>query len=478
MKDETDPGMSHGPLAEKQPVGFFDSSLRDARRRVYYQWASTVLLLCVVILSVMSLFWASQFRVPQKMGNLTVWVVDFDTQETNQSTNEENPIIGPAIVKVAKSMAVSSGESLAYTVRSPADFGNDPRMVKQAVYDEYVYVAVIVNFNATATLWDALRIGNSSYEPNEAAQFVTISARDQTTYSSYIDPALSNFEREVMTQFGCLWVRELAAQNISSSVLQTEAPQAIHPGIGFERLDLRPFSPAVAVPAVTVGLIYLIILAFFIFPFLMPVHVQLLKGNHPPLKSLQWVAWRILSNITAYFFLSLSYSLVSLAFQIPFINNPAPGVVSAQNPNAYGRGSFVVFWMLNWVGMSALGFPCENMAMILGAPYSSIFLIFWVISNVATGFYALDLAPSFFRWGYAWPLHRSKPKLPTYQPLLSNALTFSSLLLVVEALRTILFETHSRIGLDFGILFIWIGVSIALYPFANYIMQWKQRRGM
>ncbi|KAJ5352350.1 hypothetical protein N7452_001324 [Penicillium brevicompactum] len=400
MKDETDPGMGPGPLAEKQPVGFFDSSLRD-------------------------------------------------------STNEENSIIGPAIVKVAKSMAVSSKEGLTYTVRSPADFGNDPRMVKQAVYDELVYAAVIVNFNATTALWDALRNGNSSYEPNEAAQFVTISARDQTTYSSYIDPALNGFERKVITQFGSLWVRELAAQNTSSSVLQTEAPQAIHPAIGFERLDLRPFSPAVAGPAVTVGLIYLIILAFFIFPFLMPVHIQLLKGNHPPLKTLQWVAWRILSNITAYFFLSLSYSLVSLAFQIPFTNDPAPGIVSAENPNAYGRGSFVVFWMLNWVGMSALGFPCENMAMILGAPYSSIFLIFWVISNVATGFYALDLAPSFFRWGYAWPLHR-----------------------IVEALRTILFGTHSRIGLDFGILFIWIGVSIALYPFANHIMQWKQRRGM
>lgn len=426
----------------------------------------------------MSLFWASQFRVPQKMGNLTVWVVDLDTQQTAHNTIEQNSIIGPAIVKVAKTMAAFSEESLTYIVRSPADFDNDPRMVKQAVYDEHVYAAVIVNTNATATLWNALRNGNISYEPNQAAQFVTISARDQTTYSSYIDPALSQFEREVMTQFGSLWVRELAAQNASSSLLQTEAPQAIHPAIGFERLDLRPFSPAVAVPAVTVGLIYLIILAFFIFLFLMPVHVQLLKGNHPPLKTLQWVAWRILSNITAYFFLSLSYSLVSLAFQIPFTNDPVPGIVSAENPNAYGRGSFMVFWMLNWVGMSALGFPCENMAMILGAPYSSIFLIFWVISNVATGFYALDLAPSFFKWGYAWPLHRSMPNFPTHPTLLSNSLTSCSVFIVVEALRTILFGTHSRIGLDFGILFIWIGVSIALYPFANYIMQWKQRRGM
>ena len=63
--------------------------------------------------------------------------------------------------------------------------------------------------------------------------------------------------------------------------------------------------------------------------------------------------------------------------------------------------------MLNWVGMAALGFPCENMAMILGFPWSSFFLIFWVITNVATAFYAIDLAPGFYKWGYAWPLHRS-----------------------------------------------------------------------
>ncbi|KAF9890030.1 hypothetical protein FE257_006710 [Aspergillus nanangensis] len=438
--------------AHREPVGFFDSRIKDVKCRVYYQWARTVLLLCIMILSVMSLFWASQFRVPQKMHNLTVWVVDFDGQEETRHDVREDPIVGPAIMKVTHSMAsVTTG--LAYTIQSPADFNYDPQALKQAVYDEHVYAAVIVSSNATALLLHAVRNGDSSYRPTEAAQFVTISARDQTTYSTYIEPALNTFEREVLGYFGPRWVEQLAEQNTSSQLLQTNARQAINPAIGFDRLDLRPFSPAVAIPAVTVGLIYLIILAFFIFPFLMPVHMQLLKGNHPPLKTSHWVVWRITSNLAAYFFLAFSYSLVSLAFQIPFNNTPARGFESALNPNAYGRGSFVVFWMLNWVGMAALGFPCENMAMLLGAPYSSIFLIFWVITNVSTGFYALDLAPSFFRWGYAWPLHR-----------------------IVEALRTILFGTHSRIGLDFGILFAWVGVSIALYPFANYVMQWKQKR--
>lgn len=47
--------------------------------------------------------------------------------------------------------------------------------------------------------------------------------------------------------------------------------------------------------------------------------------------------------------------------------------------------------------------------MFLGAPWTALWLIFWVITNVATAFYALELAPGFYGWGHAWPLHNSKP---------------------------------------------------------------------
>ena len=64
--------------------------------------------------------------------------------------------------------------------------------------------------------------------------------------------------------------------------------------------------------------------------------------------------------------------------------------------------------MINWAGMTAFGLASENMAMLLGTPWTALWLIFWVISNVATGFYELDLAPSFYRWGYAYPMHNRK----------------------------------------------------------------------
>lgn len=346
-------------------------------------------------------------------------------------------------------------------------FNYDVLKVRQEIYDLHAYAAIVVNANATAALRRAVVDGDASYDPTQAVQLIVISAQDETTYSNYIIPALSEFQDSFREYFGPRWVQRLVDEKANI----TQVPQAVNPGVGFNTVDLRPFGPAVATPAITIGLIYLIIVAFFNFPFLMPIHMRLVNGDHPPLRQWQWLLWRIFSHIMSYFFLSLFYSFVSLAFQIPFTNNPAPDTVTAYNPNAYRHASFVIYWMLNWVGMAALGFPCENMAMVLGMPWSSLFLIFWVISNVCTAFYNLDLAPRFYEWGRAWPLHRSKsPSVLSLQsPVLIPA--------VVEAERTILFGTHSRIGLDFGVLFAWVGVSIAFYPFANYIMQWKARKG-
>ncbi|KAJ5110426.1 hypothetical protein N7532_000961 [Penicillium argentinense] len=445
--------MDKHAIDEPVPVGFFDPALSAVRRRVFIQWSRTVFILCVFVLAVLSLFWGSQYSTEANYRALSVWVVDFDG--TVDPYRIDDPIVGPVVTNVTSSFINSPALHLGYEIKSPAEFDNDPWAVRQAVYDEHAYAAVIVNANATSLLRAALTDRNYTYDPTGVIQSVIISARDEKTYYAYVLPDLAILQTAVLMEFGPRWAREITSTSSSTNLSQTP-PQAINPAIGFNDIDLRPFTPAVAGPSMTIGLIYLIIIAFFNYPFLMGIHAHFMKPDgHPPLKVPHWIIWRILSAIAAYFFLSLFYSLVSLAFNIPFSNDSAPDTLSANSPNAYGKGSFVVFWMLNWVGMAALGFPCENMAMILGFPWSSLFLIFWVITNVATGFYVLDLAPGFYAWGYAWPLHR-----------------------IVEAIRTILFDTHSRIGLDFAVLFIWVAISLALYPVATFIMRWKMKRGL
>jgi len=54
-----------------------------------------------------------------------------------------------------------------------------------------------------------------------------------------------------------------------------------------------------------------------------------------------------------------------------------------------------------------------------------------------------------------------------------KALTYSA---VVEASHQVLFDLHSRIGLNFGVLFAWVAINTALFAPACYLMRWKTQR--
>jgi hypothetical protein len=109
--------------------------------------------------------------------------------------------------------------------------------------------------------------------------------------------------------------------------------------------------------------------------------------------------------------------------------------------------------MVNFLGMGALGLASENVTMIIGQPWTALWLIFWVITNVSTSFYAEELSPGFYRWGFAWPLHS-----------------------VVEASRTLIFDLKNRLGLDFGILLAWVAVNTFFFPFCCWFMKYKSEK--
>lgn len=446
VNDATEKGKHSSPL---KPVGFWDKRLGKSRLEIFGLWTMTsmrasclvtfkfayqiadllALILAIFILGVLSLYWACLFRVEQNLKFLRIYVVDFDGQV--EPYTEISPLLGPLITRTTEKVSRSPVPHLGYITLPPSHFNNDPAIVRQRVYDQKAWAAIIVNANATALLQQAIQQGNTSYDPLGACQVVWVEARDHDTYSSYILPRLNNLQTEITSSFGSMWVEMvLKDSNIAAENLQ-RAPQALNPAIGFSKYSLRPFAPAVVIPAVSVGLIYLIIISFFSFAFFLPIHLRFITPDgHPPLKFWQYIIWRWVATVSAYCLLSLAYSLVSLAFQTPFSNHTAPDTDVANNPNAYGKGTFLIYWMINFVGMIALGLACENVAMTVGQPWVALWLIFWVISNVSTSFYPIELAPRFYCWGYAWPLHNGASithLTVLFLGLLSRLLTFANL---------------------------------------------------
>lgn len=362
---------------------------------------------------VLSCFEGVFHNIQANLKSLTVYVVDFDGQVAPYL--DGTPLVGPQIVQATEAIAQSNRPHLGYVTLPPSDFNDDPVAVRQAIYDFKAYAAIVINANATALLRQAVEQGNSSYDPNGAVQVIYVTARDQTTIPTYMVPQFVAFEKAMVAKIGSSWAQSVLQNSTLSPETVAKAPQALSPAIGFTTIDLRPFGPATVTPWVSIGLIYLIIIAFFSFSFFLPIHMKYISPRgHPPLHFHQLIIWRWFATVAAYFVLSLSYSFVSLAFQIPYNNPPASPTEPAINPNAYGNGTFLVYWMVNFIGMAALGLACENVAMALGQPWTAIWLLFWVITNVSTGFYNLDLSPGFYRWGYAWPLHHGKRLLPIF----------------------------------------------------------------
>ncbi|KAL6709658.1 hypothetical protein ACN47E_001086 [Coniothyrium glycines] len=438
--------------APEASVGFWHWKMAGVRLHVLKLWLRTNLILAVAIMMFLCLFWGALFRQNQNAKNLRILVVDLDSTGPYSATT---PFVGPFVVQTIRNTIEDSGIVPGYTFASPELFDNDPLKVRESVYDFHAWAAVVINPNATALLEAAVQFGNASYDPLGACQITYNSARDQTTTSSYIVPSLTSLQKRVVSEFGRAWIPHLLQNNVSimDATLKT-SPQAISPSIEFTVYDLRPFGPSIATPAVSIGLIYLIIISFFSFTFFLPVHMKYLSPKgHPPLHFYQLIIWRYVATVASYFLLSLIYSFVSLAFLMPVSRQPASHVWPARNPNAYGNGTFVVYWMGNWIGMIAFGLASENMAMLLGTPWTALWLIFWVISNVATGFYALELAPAFYHWGHAWPMHN-----------------------IVELTRSILSNLHPRVGLNFGILAAWVVVDSLLFPVCCYYMRWNTTR--
>jgi len=145
------------------------------------------------------------------------------------------------------------------------------------------------------------------------------------------------------------------------------------------------------------------------------------------------VMMRIVSPIVMYFFISCFYSLLSVAFQVPF-------------NRFYGSSGFVIYWMLSWLTMWALGSAVESVITILTPRLVPFFLLPWIIVNVSVCVFPPVLLPGIHRYGYAMPFYNTQ-----------------------QAVRTIIFGTRDQLGLNFGVLIAWTFVSWCTLTLFQYI---------
>jgi hypothetical protein len=380
----------------------------------------STLLISLLIWSVLGIYWGSAWRVQQGVHNLNAWIVDFDGGE-----------IGSAVTEAFLN-ASGPKEKITWSVVPAANFPRGAADLRASIHDERAWAIVAINSGVSDRLNAAIANASPNYDASQVITAYAAEARNENGFHSFVEPQIREPIEKLMPQFAIEQARRLGA---SAAGLLSAAPELLVTPIGYTIDNVHPFDIQVADAADFVGLIYLLILSFIAATANFQARTMV-SGLENRLNFPSLIALRYLSPMIIYFWLSLVYSLLSLFFKVPF-------------DRQFGHAGFVVYWMLSWCAMMALGLALEAMLTLLTLRFIPFFLVFWIIVNVSVVFFPIEILPTIFRYGYAAPFYN-----------------------VSRATRTILFGTRNQVGFNFGVLFAWIGVSLLTIP----LFQWYVRQ--
>ncbi|KAJ6534000.1 hypothetical protein DFH09DRAFT_1180836 [Mycena vulgaris] len=407
---------SGGPPFSAQ---FFDNSpTLSAARAIYLKTLAVgVTGLAFVVFAICAIYWGSIWTTPHH--TLPGWIVDFD-----------GGFVGQA---VTKSLAGIEGLSnrVVWEVVSANKFSDGISQVENAIVEEKTWVIVAINAGASANLTAALSAVDSSYNSSSAITFIGAEARNEAEYRNFLLPLVSSQLSKVSRTFALEFARNISLSSNTSALLSV-APQIITEPIGFTVNNIRPFDVPLASAVTFVGLIYLLILSFFMV--LVSGAARQASGLEQRLTLGSLIRVRLSTTFVAYLFVALFYTLLSRAFNLPF-------------DRRFGRGGFVIFWILNWIGMLACGLALESLATLITVRFVPFFLIFWIISNMSVAGYPLEVLPHIYRFGYAYPFYNMS-----------------------RGARTIVFGTKDNLGTNFGILIGWVVLSCITLPLFQWFM--------
>ncbi|KAJ7147897.1 hypothetical protein C8R43DRAFT_925992 [Mycena crocata] len=399
---------------------FLDKSTEAAAARgVYFKMLfGGVMAIAIVIFTCFSIYWGSLWRTPHHP--LPGWIVDFDGGAVGQT------------VSAALAGITPGNTGVSWQVLSASQFPEGTAQIQDAIVQEKTWYAVTINSGASANLNAAVSAANASYDSSTAITFFGSEARNENIYRQH-SRIVSGQLDAITHQFALQFIKNISSSANIATLLST-APQLIARPIYSTTDNLRPFDVAVASAVTFVGLIYLLILSFFIV--MVSGAAREVSGLESRLALGSLIRVRITTSFVAYFFVSLIYTLLSRAFQLPF-------------SRYFGPAGFVIFWMLNWIGMLACGLALEAMITLLTARFVPFFLIVWIITNVSVCVFPLQVLPHIYRYGYAFPFYN-----------------------ISRAVRSIIFGTKNDVGLNFGVLIAWVALSCITLP----LFQWFVRR--
>jgi len=198
---------------------------------------------------------------------------------------------------------------------------------------------ILIHPNATVLATEAADAGSAGYDPRGALAFYYEEARNFYGTNQYIvalaDKSIRSGIQQANVNFANTLLANAVAAGNTNALTTASNSNALASPFGYSTFNLRPFDQIVAEAPTTAGAIYLII--FVCLQPIQPIFVRISlmcfmrqtflispmwKEAFTPLANKlnrsSELFLKVLVPILAYFWLSLMYSLVSLAFQLNF----------------------------------------------------------------------------------------------------------------------------------------------------------------
>ncbi|KJA19918.1 hypothetical protein HYPSUDRAFT_142938 [Hypholoma sublateritium FD-334 SS-4] len=424
VKQETSLAASTLPLAslsaERAPFSyhFFGNEKEIAKARIVFIkiMFQRTMLVVAAILAVFSIFWAAMQKQPAR--TLEGWIVDFDGGVAGQFVVQE--------------LSAMSDAKIRWTERDAAiNFPAGPPDLVQAVMDERCWIAVAINPGVTQSLNGSLTLSTQPFNSSTAITAYAVEGRNENIYRTLFHPVITNALDKITHDYA---VKHIGSVIASNTPLTDISPDLLTRPVYFTFDNLRPFDVPVASTVTYIGLIYLLILSFIVVN--AGIMARAVSGLDKKLTTASLIRVRLISPVICYIPLTLAYSLLTLAFGLPF-------------DRYLGKAGFMIFWMLSWFGMAAAGLVLESMMTLLTIKYINVFMILWIISNVSVSVWPIEALPIVYRYGYAAPFYN-----------------------ISQGVRAIAFGAKNNLLLNFGVLSGWVLVSFISLP----IVQWFRRR--
>ncbi|KAI0820843.1 hypothetical protein BC628DRAFT_1422520 [Trametes gibbosa] len=412
--------------------GFFSPALAPMRRRYLIILSRATLLIMALMWICLPIYWGALANSAKLTGNLEAWFIDRDGGR-----------VGRGLAQAAQQYT-APGPQLTWQFMDGGDVGNDEAIIN-LVLQEQLWVAIVVQPNASTALSAARTNGDKTYDPRSAIKVYYSQARNEIATGNYIVPLTTQMLQVTTSAYATSTAQRVFAQIDSngepnSTALQmiANAPQTISPAISWTMVNLRPYTAPAAQAATLVGNIFLCIFSFMI----TMANSTARAIVSPHMAFMPYLGLRLAVPFIVYLPLSMSYALVNLAFRLPLGTKFGLG------------GGFMLSWVYIYLGMAALGLSIEAMITILTPRFTPFFLFLLILYNVSPVVLPDELQSPIYAYGSGFPIWN-----------------------LSQALRTIMFDTNSHLGRNVAVIIAWILMSCGtISVFTWYMRRREQRR--